>query len=242
MKKALAFILAAVMVFSLTSCKKELTKEQALENYQSFFKKLSTDGEQDTQYDVDMKIDMKMNMNGDEMDASTTGNIKFKSVGGKIEYYSKISVDVDEIVMCYDGEKTYYAINGEKIEVDEETFKAEMGQSVDFPEINNEMLKSFKAEPDGKNTKVTFTVDGTKMTDLTESIMGDLADMVNDFSSFDVIVVVIMDNKGNCKSMKMDFDVEMSIEGVKISSKASFEYIFNKIGSGVEVDLSLLSA
>ena len=105
--------------------------------------------------------------------------------------------------------------------------------------IEEEMVKeSSVAEEDGGKV-VTMTLDGTKMTDMVMDMAGDITASLGEGGEMtigDIPYTVHIDADGNVKSIEMDMNFDMTVQGTAMSMGMKLVMDVTAVG-GVTVEL-----
>ncbi len=251
MKIKRPFILALCGLLLFTgACSQKDAKSEAYAVYTNTTSKLNAaPGGENAQSDIDMEMFMNMKVMGLEIPTTASGNIKSVVEDGKVHYSALMETSTmgttNTIEMLYDGEKFYYAVDGVETEIDMTAFEEQMQQQVNLPEFNLDAVKSYETVDVAEGKKTALIIDGGKISDFIMESLGDaemLAGSVENVSTDDMVIEIVVDGDGNPKSVNMQMSISMDTEGQTMEMDMSMKITVNKFGSGVEVDTSKLQA
>ena len=218
----------------------------AYAKYTALNNKLNAQTGDDAQFDMDMNIEMAMTYNGETMKTTMSGNMKMKTVGGKVQYAMVMDMgDIGSMEMYSDGEKVYCTVNGEQVEMDMADLEQQVDSSVNLPDFSEDAVKSCETVQEGPYTRTTMVIDGEVMGQFIRDSMADtLSQLGNDIGIqiSDLTLSILADSAGNPKEMDMVMALTMEYMGEKVEMVATYNYVINKLGSGVNIDLSALEA
>lgn len=208
----------------------------------------TTDTSRNLEFDTDYVMDMSMSSPGLTMDMKFSGNVKFKSVDDKPQYYMTMETDMfgiksDMLMVMSDG-KAYYEIDGEGMamevgdsEIIELKEEFNMGTTPDIPEG---AVKSFTVKKDGDNTVYDIVLDGSKLEGLADDYIEDpsVADV---FQYDDCKAIITLDSDNNPVDCEMIANFSSTVEDQTTEYNFKMSFKFNSF-KDVEIDLSKLEA
>ena len=232
----------------VTSTPSGVTAEvRALAAYVGFSEKLTAPSGSQSQLDMDMAMEISLSAQGESMVYALSGNIKMKDDGGgKIAYALEMDMSdfgIGMMEIYSDGDRIYSAINGVEQKLEMSDLDKQLDSLINLPEFSEDDMISTEIETVGGDIETTIVVDGGQMSSYImgalESMMGSIGEGMS-FDISDIVIVLLTDSAENPKSMRMEMDMSMSIEGETADMSMKYLYTINKFGSGVEIDLSKL--
>jgi len=237
LKKIGIILLALALLVSLVACTPEPEpepEEVAFDAYTHIMQQLSIGPGQDAEsgaYDIDFVMQMDMWFLGEEIQTTSSGNIKMIVDGDRIESAMTMNTDmgelgtnVMEIYMALEGTtliEMQVVIDGE--EVSEEHFPSEMfdemlDSAVNMPDFEKEAFQTVEIEEVNGNTVMHMVLDGQMLSDFVIEAMGsalgelDALGMGLTFEIDDIPMTITTDAADNPLSMTMEMLMRMEIE------------------------------
>lgn len=251
MKKIMALLLSLSLVLGLAACGEETQSEVTPYDVvkQASEKLNSADG-------VAYKMAMDMTMsdptdqeNSIAMDIS--GDIKMQKIAennyniayAMITDMSDVTDEDGSIAMnaYYTDGYMYYDMSDFDIQY---KIPMDMQEAMDtinsssLTDLEKDMVKEQSIAADGTGQIVTMLLDGSKMTDLVQSMTGELVALDEDDKMViqDMPYVVYLDADGNITSVEMEMEFSMVAEGMEMNMAMDMQMSVEQIG-GVVVDL-----
>jgi len=216
------------------------TGKTAYATYTQVFDKMNA------QYDIDMNIDMEIRFGSQSMPMSMNGNIKMKTEGDKVLYSMVINNEFTGTMEIYsDGDTVYCVVDGVETSMDMSELEEQINNSVNMPDFEEEAIKSSESVKEGQDTKTTMVIDGVKVGRFIQEALGDSLGALGegmDIDISDITISILTDPADNPKSMDMEMSMTLHMDGEEMEIAAVYEYIFNQLGSGVDIDLSAMAA
>lgn len=240
-KKALALLLSAAMVFSVAGCAKKSPSELYIESVK---KNSELSG-------MDMSSDVQMTMKVDDQSLDMSVKMDMKMVDldtDKMKYQAKTTTslmgqDISVDLIYTDG---YYYMDtmGQKIKYPMELDKMveQIRKTTEASNMEVDYMKEITAEKDGDNTVLTFTTDPEKLDSYVKDVMGGMGDMTGTMENSQIVIhsadgSVTVNKQGYYTNMKMDMDMEMTAGGQTIAMVMKMDTNINQPGQAVEVTL-----
>jgi len=188
-----------------------------------------------------------------EISVSVFTNAKYKAVGDSFQYSASIETnrsalgsEESEFSEIYsDGEKAYVFEDGIKSEIDMADLEDMIidNYSKFLPDLAESDILDYKTEIIGDDTVISIYISGDVISEIMEKSGGGVLDSSVDEVEFDSLTLSLrMDKDGIPKNVNTGFTLSFSMvsNGIPVSSKVYYtsDIVFNKYGSGVEVDLS----
>jgi len=218
----------------------------ALAAYTRVADKLTISGEagEDVQFDMDMIMKINIESDGESESLEVNGNIKVKIDGE--ETHSSIVMDMGvmgRMEMYSDGERVYCSMNGQEMEIETGNVMEQIQGSLNLPQFEEDAIKSCEITEDGENTKMLIVIDGETLTSFVaesmSAMLGEVADSQG-MEIYDIEITLVTTKDEIPLSMEMKMEMDMTVMENTMKMVTEITYIFNKVGSGVEVDLSKL--
>lgn len=248
-KKLAALILAAVVGVSAAGCAKkdpETIYKEAVEkaneanSMDAAVRMTMAIAQGEESLDMDIVMDMKASgLKEGDFKYAADGNISLmgQSMDMK-QYYADGYQYVDMM-----GMKVKQAVELDQM-MEQARSLAEGGS------MGLEYIENLTAEKNGDNTLLSYTVNGEKMTDLSQEYMGDMmqamgvsgTDMQALFEGLDFQInsasgTMTVNKAGYPTAYQMDMDMEVSAEGESIHLTMGVEYQINNPGQETEVTI-----
>lgn len=242
--RKLTAVLLALSMVCLAACGKKLTPEEVL-------KKATKKQQAMTNMDADCTMSVSMELAGQSVDYDADLHIKASGLNSED---LKMAMQMDASIMGQDmSANTYYTDGyyytetmGEKMKMamDIGEMTETLKQNSAFTEIPADAYKSLEMTTEGNNQIISFVADGSKMTELVNSVMGSMmSGMTGDTDSSDM---GIGDVEGTL-TVDKDFNVieetikgmsmKMTIEGMEMNASVDMDMVINNPGQEVAVDL-----
>jgi len=219
--------------------------DAAFASYTSLTEKLNAAAGEDAQYDIDMVIETNMKFGDESFETTINGNMKMKMEGDAVWYSMTMDMGEGGIMEIYsDGERVYCTLDGEEQVLEMSDMLDQIDSSLNLPEFEKNAIKSCESENVDGGVRTDMVIDGEEMTQFIDEIMGALTELLGEDSEImidDIALSILTDNDGNPMEMEMGLNMKMGFAGQEIEMDANYKYIFNKIGSGVEIDLSAMA-
>ena len=240
-KRAAIIAVSALLAMSMAGCAKKDPKElytEAVKKNQelssmdmsSVVKMTMSQGEETVDVDVDMDIQMA-DVNTDKMKYVANGST---SLMGQTIETSMFYTD-GYYYMEMMGQKMKYAMDMDKL-------MEQVKQTTDNGNLNVEYMKDIQAKKDGDNTILTFTADPAKMDHYMKEMMESMGGVMPgaDAAEFTIKSVegeLTVNKEGYYTNMKMNMDMDMSMQGETIGLKMEMTADVHDPGKTVEVSL-----
>jgi len=216
----------------------------AYDMYKQIAGHLSLGPGDDGEYDIDFVTDMYLIFGGEDMEISIGGNLKMIVDGNDIQAVMTMDMSMygmGAMVIYMDGNNVYASIDGMEIDMDLGDFMDMIEDSADMPDFSQDAIKSCDIIKLGGDTIYFIVIDGIAMTEYVAASMQDVmagADMFGlQMEIADVEMEIVTDSSDNPKSLLMKMHVLMAVEGEEIEMYMNATYIFNKLGSGVVINI-----
>lgn len=204
-----------------------------------------------TGIDASTKMDISMEIAGQSIEYDGTMNFKASSLnkeGMQMAIETTINMFGQEMNMnTYYTDGFYYMdAMGEKgkMAMDLAEITETVKQNPAFGEIPADAYKSLEMSEEGGNRVLTYVADGSKLTDMIDSLMGGMmgslgetGDMDMDISLGEVSGTLTVDKDFNAVAQTMKMDMTMTIEGMEVSATADVDMTINNPGQDVTVEL-----
>lgn len=226
-KRVAAFLMAAVMVLSLSGCEL-FARKTAYDLYSGAVNAMNEAGG----FEADCKISVATSVASVDMSIDFNMNMQMNGENAKI--YIDYVDDTEMVTSLFDG-YTYLEIGDEiKFKVkneDDDEFMADEGI---LPTLTEEMLEEVElVENEDGSTSFTVEVsyeDAENLLNLTEEGM--------EVVPGSIMLSMTFDENDVIKSMKLEFDVTMEEEGVAYTGTESVECEFVNVGTAPEIKLN----
>lgn len=226
-KRVAAFLMAAVMVLSLSGCEL-FARKTAYDLYSGAVNAMNEAGG----FEADCKISVATSVASVDMSIDFNMNMQMNGENAKI--YIDYVDDTEMVTSLFDG-YTYLEIGDEiKFKVkneDDDEFMADEGI---LPTLTEEMLEEVElVENEDGSTSFTVEVsyeDAENLLNLTEEGM--------EVVPGSIMLSMTFDENDVIKSMKLEFDVSMEEEGVAYTGTESIECEFVNVGTAPEIKLN----
>lgn len=225
-KKAAAFLMAAVMALSLSGCEL-FARKTAYEIYSEAVNTMNEAGG----FEADCKISVAMSVASMDMSFDFKVNIQMNDDDVKIslDYLN----DTEVVTAMVDG-YTYLELGDIKFKTQTEDGDEPIDNEGILPTLTEEMLEEVElVENEDGSTSFTVEIsyeDAENLLNLTEEGMEVVPDSIMLSMTFDENDVI--------KSMKLEFDVTMEEEGVAYTGTESVECEFVNVGTAPEIKLN----
>ena len=225
-KRVAAFLMAAVMVLSLSGCEL-FARKTAYDLYSGAVNAMNEAGG----FEADCKISVATSVASMDMSFDFKVNIQMNGENAKI--YIDYVDDTEMVTSLFDG-YTYLEIGDEikfKVKNEDDEFMADEGI---LPTLTEEMLEEVElVENEDGSTSFTVEVsyeDAENLLNLTEEGM--------EVVPGSIMLSMTFDENDVIKSMKLEFDVNMEEEGVAYTGTESVECEFVNVGTAPEIKLN----
>ena len=225
-KRVAAFLMAAVMVLSLSGCEL-FARKTAYDLYSGAVNAMNEAGG----FEADCKISVATSVASVDMSIDFNMNMQMNGENAKI--YIDYVDDTEMVTSLFDG-YTYLEIGDEikfKVKNEDDEFMADEGI---LPTLTEEMLEEVElVENEDGSTSFTVEVsyeDAENLLNLTEEGM--------EVVPGSIMLSMTFDENDVIKSMKLEFDVTMEEEGVAYTGTESVECEFVNVGTAPEIKLN----
>ncbi|MCL2747434.1 MAG: hypothetical protein FWE59_02115 [Oscillospiraceae bacterium] len=226
-------------------------QELAMAAYTGFIEKLEATQGSHSQFDMDITMDMYLYAPdpSENMTANMFGNIKMKDFGDNIIAYS-IDLDMSGmeggsvIEIVSDGERIYCVVDGEEQSLDQSFFDEQLDFAMNIPDFAMGDMVSWSTEQVGADTETVIHLSGFKMESYLEEILGEALAELDDsivVTYDDIEMILKTDGNSMPKSMYINIGMNLTDGTEEADLYVYYGYTYNKIGSGVEIDLSKLA-
>jgi len=231
-------------------------EEVAFEAYTHIMQQMSIGPEQASgAYDIDFVMLMDMRFLGEELNTTSSGNIKMIVDGDNIETAMTMSMDMGELgtsvlemYMALEGTnltEMQVLVDGEEMPADmfpQEMFQEILDGTVEMPDFHEEALLSAEIEEVDGNSVIHMVLDGQMLADFVMDSMDDMpglneGDIDMDLEIDDVIMTIVTDSADNPLEMTMEMHMWMEVEGEVLEMNMTMKYTFNAFGDAVEVEM-----
>lgn len=248
-KKLAALLLAAAVGVSAAGCAKK--------DPETIYKEAVEKANQANSMDTSVNMSMAMTMGEESLDMDIAMDMKMSGLKeGDLKYSMEGSVglmdqSVDMKQYYADGYQ-YVDMMGMKVKQAVELDQI-MEQARSLAEGGNmglEYIENLTAEKDGDNTILSYTVNGEKITELTQEYMGSMMEAVGasgqdmealfeglDFTINSASGTMTVNKEGYASAYQMDMDMDVSAEGESVNLVIGAEYVVNNPGKEVEVTI-----
>lgn len=241
MKKRIltSIMCVALAMSSLTGCGKQDPKEELSKVMVQASK---TD-------DVDMTSSMKISMEaeGKKFDMPMEMAIKTKdSKSDKLtmELAMDMEVNGQKIQMqTYYADGYYYMdMSGSKLKyaMDIEEIRKQLESNMNYQELTADMFQEVSMEEKGDTKVFAFKGNLDKMSDYLEESLASLENAMSqdlEYEFSDIEGTITADKNGEMRGMTMDFGMDLSAQGEKISAAVDMRSKILATGEGVKLDL-----
>lgn len=225
-KRVAAFLMAAVMVLSLSGCEL-FARKTAYDLYSGAVNAMNEAGG----FEADCKISVATSVASMDMSFDFKVNIQMNDDDVKIslDYLN----DTEVVTAMVDG-YTYLELGDIKFKTQTEDGDEPMDNEVILPTLTEEMLEEVElVENEDGSTSFTVEVsyeDAENLLNLTEEGM--------EVVPGSIMLSMTFDENDVIKSMKLEFDVTMEEEGVAYTGTESVECEFVNVGTAPEIKLN----
>lgn len=248
-KKLAALLLAAAVGVSAAGCAKK--------DPETIYKEAVEKANQANSMDTSVNMSMAMTMGEESLDMDIAMDMKMSGLKeGGLKYSMEGSVglmdqSVDMKQYYADGYQ-YVDMMGMKVKQAVELDQI-MEQARSLAEGGNmglEYIENLTAEKDGDSTILSYTVNGEKITELTQEYMGSMMEAVGasgqdmealfeglDFTINSASGTMTVNKEGYASAYQMDMDMDVSAEGESVNLVIGAEYVVNNPGKEVEVTI-----
>lgn len=225
-KRVAAFLMAAVMVLSLSGCEL-FARKTAYDLYSGAVNAMNEAGG----FEADCKISVATSVASMDMSFDFKVNIQINDDDVKIslDYLN----DTEVVTAMVDG-YTYLELGDIKFKTQTEDGDEPMDNEGILPTLTEEMLEEVEmVENEDGSTSFTVEVsyeDAENLLNLTEEGM--------EVVPGSIMLSMTFDENDVIKSMKLEFDVSMEEEGVAYTGTESIECEFVNVGTAPEIKLN----
>lgn len=232
-----AVALAAVLLMSACGAKKD---PAAI--YDEAIKKQS----ELTSSDMTMDMNIAMAQGEETIDIGAKMAVKMDGINTDSMHYTndtKMSAMGQDIYMkmFYADGYLYTEMLGQKIKspMDLDTLMKQ-AQSTSASFVQSSAMKEIKAEKDGDNQKLTYTVDPEKMNDYVKEVLGSMSSALGDVQNADIKILegsgtMTVNQEGYCTEQTMKMKLEMPSGGSAITMDMDLSAVSHNPGQAVTV-------
>lgn len=242
-KRTLISVMMAFVMVCLAGCgSKSLTAEEVLAK--------ATEKQQAAKsIDASMKMDISMDIAGQSIDYDMDVDMKaidMNEEGMQMSMQTDMDILGQQMSMnTYYTDGCYYMDSmGQKMKMNMDI--AEMTETLKqnsvFTEIPADAYKSLEVEEKDGGRMLTYTADGSQLTEIVDSIMsgmmgslGEMDDM--DVGLGDVSGTITLDKDFNVTAQTMKMDMTMTVEGMDVGASMDMDMTVNNPGQEVTVEL-----
>lgn len=198
--------------------------------------------------EVDFDIKMTMSVNEESMDLTTTSSSKMSGINTKdLKINTEMNVSAlgqsNKLNTYYTDGYYYTDTAGAKIKyaMDLDEIQSQLGSSGIQTDLKKEDFKEISIEEKDKKEFLTFTIDGDKMTSLTNTAMASLqgftAGMDTSIDMGDVSGTATVNKDGYFEESTMSFPLTIEVAGQEMSLNMDMNYTYVNPGKEVTVEL-----
>lgn len=235
-------MMALVMVCVAGCGSKQMTAEEVLAK--------ATEKQQAmTSMDASMKMGVSMDIAGESIEYDADMDIKASNLNEEdmqMSMQTNMNILGQEMTMNTYYTDGYYYMDamGEKgkMAMDIAEITDTLKQNSAFTEIPADAYKSLEMAEEGGNRVLTYVADGSKLTEVVNSLMGSMMSALGgmedmDMSLGDISGTLTVDKDFNVIAQTMKMDMTMTIEGMDVDASVDMDMTVNNPGQEVTVGL-----
>ena len=236
-KKLIALMMVASLAIS--GCGKKVTAEDVLQKSTAKQKEM-------TAMDADTTIKMTMQAEGQTMDMNMDVNVKAKDITSEsmtMLMDGNMSMLGQEMPMksFYKDGYQYTETMGQKVKVamPYEDMLSMAGQNNTLSEIPMDAYKTLEMKQVDAGYELTFVADGTKVTELVDSLLGStMGESLagTEMTVKDISGTTVVDKEFNVLDMSMKFEMTMAVEGQEMSCVMDMVAKYNAYNDDVTIE------
>lgn len=241
-KTILAAVMALAMAVTAGCGSRQMTAKEVLAKATETQMKM-------TSIDGTTKMTMTMNIEGQSVE--TISNMEIKAAGltaEDLKMSTKTEMSIMGQNMTMNGYYTdgYYYMDymGEKgkMAMDIAEMEKNLMQNNAFTEIPEDAYTTLEMTEEGDQRILTYVADGSKVTEMLDSVLGSTLGLMGDTGDMDVDLKEIsgtltVDKDFNVAAQTMKMDMSMTIEGTAVDATVNMDMTLNDPGQEVTVEL-----
>lgn len=242
-KRTLISMMMALVMVCVAGCgSKQMTAEEVLAKATEQQKAM-------TSMDASMKMGMSMDIAGQSIEYDADMDVKASNLNEKdMQMAMKTDMDIlgqEATMNAYYTDGCYYIdAMGEKskMAMDIAEITDTLKQNSAFTEIPADAYKSLEMDEKGGERVLTYVADGSKLTEMMNSIMGSMMGALGETEDLDMTLgdisgTLTVDKDFNVIAQTMKMDMTMTIEGMDVSASVDMDMTVNNPGQEVTVEL-----
>jgi len=242
-KKTFISAVMALAMVCLAGCgSKTLTAEEVLAK--------ATEKQQAMKsIDASMKMDISMEAAGQNVDYDADIAMKAANMneeGMQMSMQTNMDILGQQMSMnTYYTDGCYYMDSmGEKMKMSMDIAEVTntLKQNSAFTEIPADAYKSLEVEEKDGGRVLTYTADGSRLTEMIDSLMGSVMGSMGEMDDMDIGLgdvsgTITLDKDFNVTAQTMKMDMTMTVEGMDVSASMDMDMTVNNPGQEVTVEL-----